>query len=225
MAKRVLIVDDSPGGLAHLRDILAQPHLTVVEASSGRQALDIHRREPVDLIVMDVQMSGLDGAQVTRTIRGDNTMRAVSILLFADNPRVGLRERCFTSGANDFIEKPFSSTELMSRVWPLVNVAPRKHTALLAHVIVEDHNGPAIEPFVARIVNLSTTGLLLEADVPLDEGRAVRVKFFVPGSTVQVTAAAAITRRTRIGGAIRWGVRFTTLDQTTRQILRDYVGG
>jgi CheY-like chemotaxis protein len=224
LAKRVLIVDDSPGGLAQLRDILAQPHLTVIEASSGRQALDIHRREPVDLIIMDVQMAGLDGAQVTRTIRGDTSMRAVSILLFADSPRVGLRERCFTSGANDFIEKPFTSTELMSRVWPLINVAPRKHTALLAHVIVEGA-GPAIEPFVARIVNLSTSGLLLEADVPLDEGRAVRVKFFVPGSSAQVTATATITRRTKLGGAVRWGVRFTTLDQTTRQILRDYVGG
>lgn len=224
MAKRVLIVDDSPGGLALLRDILAQPHLTVIEASSGRQALEIHRREPVDLIIMDVQMAGLDGAQVTRTIRGDNTMRAVSILLFADSPRVGLRERCFTSGANDFIEKPFTSTELMSRVWPLVNVAPRKHTALLAHVIVED-DGPTIEPFVARIVNLSTSGLLLEADVPLTEGRNVRVKFFVPGSTAQVGAAATITRRTKVGGAVRWGVRFTTLDQTTRQVLRDYIEG
>jgi CheY-like chemotaxis protein len=224
LAKRVLIVDDSPGGLALLRDILAQPHLTVIEASSGRQALDIHRREPVDLIIMDVQMAGMDGAQVTRTIRGDTAMRAVSILLFADSPRVGLRERCYTSGANDFIEKPFTSTELMSRVWPLVNVAPRKHTALLAHVIVEG-DGPAIEPFVARIVNVSTSGLLLEADVPLDEGRAVLVKFFVPGSAAQVTANATITRRTRLGGAIRWGVRFATLDQTTRQILRDYVGG
>ena len=224
MAKRVLIVDDSPGGLALLRDIITQPHFTVVEASSGRQALEIHRREPVDLIIMDVQMAGIDGAQVTRMIRGEPSMRGVSILLFADTPRTGLRERCLTSGANDFIPKPFTNTELMARVWSLVNVAPRKHTALLAHVIVED-DGPAIEPFVARIVNLSTTGLLLEADVPLLEGRNVRVKFFVPGSTAQVTANATVTRRTRVGAAVRWGVRFTTLDQTTRQILRDYVEG
>lgn len=224
MAKRVLIVDDSPGGLALLRDILTQPHLKVIEASSGRQALEIHRREPVDLIIMDAQMPGMDGAQATRSIRGEAELRDVSILLFADNPRVGLRERCLTSGANDFIPKPFTSTELMSRVWPLINVAPRKHTTLLAHVIVED-DGPAIEPFVARIVNLSTSGLLLEADVPLDEGRDVRLKFFVPGSTVQVTAIATITRRTKIGGAVRWGVHFMTLDQTTRQILREYVEG
>jgi CheY-like chemotaxis protein len=222
LAKKVLIVDDKPSGLAFLRDIVTQPHLTVLEASSGRQALEVHRRERVDLIIMDLQMPGMDGEQVTRTIRADRTLREVSILLFSDSPRPGLRERCLASGANDFVPKPFKSGELMARAGALINVAVRKQTALLAHVEVEDE-GPAVEPFVARIVNLSTTGLLLEANVPLMEGRRVRMKFFVPGATAQISATGTVARRADAGGAVRWGVRFTTLDHSARRILRGYV--
>jgi CheY-like chemotaxis protein len=224
LAKKVLIVDDTPGGLVPLREILTQPHLTVIEATSGRQALEIHRKEQVDLIIMDLQMRGMDGEQVTRAIRGEKALRDVSILLFVDTPRTGLRERCLACGANDFIPKPFKNAELMARVWPLVNVAARKHTALLAHVDIE-REGAAVESFVARIVNLSTSGLLLEADVPLAVGLGVRVKFFVPGSSIQISTSAMVARRTDGGGVVRWGVRFATLDASMRQILRDYIGG
>jgi hypothetical protein len=71
---------------------------------------------------------------------------------------------------------------------------------------------------------LSTTGLLLEADVTLTPGRTILVKFFVPGAATQVTAMATVARRADASGAVRWGARFTTLDLNTRRIIRDYVG-
>lgn len=225
MAKKVLIVDDTPGGLAPLREILTHPQLTVFEASSGRQALEMHRQERFDLIIMDVQLRGLDGEQVTRTIRSEAALRDVSILLFSDTPRSGLRQRCMGFGANEYVAKPFQTADLMAHVWPLINVAVRKHTALLAHVDLEKDDR-VVESFVARVVNLSTSGLLLEADVLLAVGQAVRVKFFVPGSQVQISSRAAVTRRTDGSGINkRWGVRFLTLEPAMRQVLRDYVEG
>jgi CheY-like chemotaxis protein len=224
LAKKVLIVDDTPGGLAALREAVTQRPFTVFEANSGRQALEVHRREHVDLIVMDLQMPSIDGEQVTRAVRADRALRDVSILLVSDSGRAGLRERCLESGANDFLARPFTNAELMTRISPLLNVAARKHTALLAHVDVTDQ-GPAVEPFVARIVNLSTSGLLLETDVQLPEGRTVRLKFFVPGAGVQISATAAVTRHADAVGTVRWGARFTSLDLAARRIIRDYVGG
>ena len=221
----MLIVDDTPGGLAALREILTQPHLTVLESMSGRQAIEVHRKERVDLIIMDLQMRGMDGEQVTRTLRADAELKDVSILLFADSARTGLKERCLACGANDFIPKPFKNAELMARIWPLVNVAVRKRTALLAHVDIEKDER-VVESFVGRVINLSTSGLLLEADVALSIGQSVRVKFFVPGSSVQISSGSVVTRRTdAIGTVIRWGVRFMTLEPAMRQILRDYVEG
>ena len=221
----MLIVDDSPGGLAPLREILTQPQLTVIEATSGRQALEMHRQQRFDLIIMDMQMSGLDGMQVTRAIRAEPALRDVSILLFSDTPRVGLRDRCLAAGANEYLAKPFKTAELMAHVWPLVNVAVRKHTALLAHVDLEKDDR-VVESFVARVVIVSASGLLLEAEVLLAIGQALRVKFFVPGSAVQISSRAAVTRRTDgTGKSVRWGIRFLTLDAAMRQVLRDYVEG
>jgi hypothetical protein len=71
---------------------------------------------------------------------------------------------------------------------------------------------------------MSTSGLLLEADVLLAEGRRVCVKFFVPGADGQISAAATVTRRADAGAVVRWGVRFTTLNHSARRVLRNYVG-
>ena len=222
MAKKVLIVDDTESGLALLRKIVTLARFTTFEANSGRQALKIHRRERVDLIIMDLQMPGMDGEQVTRTIRAERTRRAVSILMFADGSRPGLRERCLAAGADDFVSKPFKNTDLLARARSLMNVVVRKPTALLAHVKVEDAE-PAAKPFVAQIVNVSTSGLLLKANVPLATGRRVRVKFFVPDSTAQISARATVVRRADAAGAARWGVRFTALGTAARRIILDYV--
>jgi CheY-like chemotaxis protein len=224
LAKKILIVDDTESGLALLRRIVTPEHFTMFEANSGRQALKIHRRERVDLIIMDLQMPGLDGEQVTRTIRAERARRTVSILLFADSSRPGLRERSLAAGADDFVSKPFKNADLLARVRSLMNVVVRKQTALLAHVKAEDA-GPGVKPFVARILNVSTSGLLLEANVPLARGRRVRVKFFVPDSTTQISAMATVVRRSDAGGAVRCGVRFTALDASTRRVILDYVGG
>jgi CheY-like chemotaxis protein len=223
LAKKVLIVDDTESGLALLRKIVALTNFTMFEANSGRKALEINRRERVDLIIMDLQMPGMDGEQVTRTIRADRERRTVSILLFAGSSRPGLSERCLAAGANDFVSKPFKNADLLARVRSLMNVVVRKQTKLLAHVRVEDA-GAAAKPFVARIVNVSTSGLLLETNVPLARRRPVRVKFFVPGSSAQISATATVARRADAGGAVRWGVRFTALDTSARRIIRDYVG-
>ncbi|HET9830358.1 MAG TPA: response regulator [Vicinamibacterales bacterium] len=221
MSKKVLIVDDTPGGAAPIREILMRAAWTALEATSGRQAIEIHRREHVDLIIMDLQMVGLDGEQVTRAIRADAAMRDVSILVFSDTASPSLRERCLAFGANDFIAKPFTSEQLMSRIWSLLNVAERKRTMLLAHVDVVD-SGPAIEPFVARISNLSTSGLLLEADAALAEGRTVVLTFFVPGESVQAKVTATVVRRTAFAGIVSWGLRFAPLEPAVRQMLTAY---
>jgi len=222
MSKKVLIVDDTPGGAAPIREILMRAFWTALEATSGRQALDIHRRERVDLIIMNVQMRGLDGEQVTRAIREDAGLRDVSILMFSDARTPGLRERCLTFGDNDFIPKPFTSEQLMARIWSLLNVAARKRTTLLSHVEVID-SGPPVEPFVARILNLSTSGLLLEATAPLTEGRTVNLTFFVPGAaTVQAKVTATVVRRTAFAGVVSWGLRFAPLDPDVRRMITDY---
>src|SRR6266700_3298863 len=156
--KKILIVDDTPEGLVLLRGLVERPLVTVFEANSGRAALQAHRREHADLILLDLQMPGLSGDEVARTIRADSALRDVSILMFADDARAASRERCMAAGANDFLSKPFKPAELAAHISQLLDVAVRKNTQLLAQVEVRD-GGPSLAPFIGRILNLSSTGL------------------------------------------------------------------
>src|SRR4051794_31771780 len=99
--KKVIIVDDARQGLVDLRDILARPFTTLFEATSGRQAIDIHRREKTDLIVLDFAMPGMDGEAVARAIRADAAMRHVSIMMFSEDARHAVRRRALNAGANE----------------------------------------------------------------------------------------------------------------------------
>ncbi|MBI5495526.1 MAG: response regulator [Deltaproteobacteria bacterium] len=219
--KKVLIVDDTRLGLAILREILERPSLQLLEATSGAEALEIHRREKADLIIMDLHMPGMEGDEVASVIRSDPSIRGVSIIMFSGSAREETRQRCLAAGANDFVAKPFQGGELMSRVLRHVDVAVRKAARLLAHVEVRG-DGVAPLTFLGRTVNLSTSGLLLETDASLEVGRELLLTFFVPGTRTQLQARAEVVRKATGGGAARWGVRFITLDQAGRRALFDY---
>jgi two-component system, cell cycle response regulator DivK len=217
-------VDETLEGLLVLREMMTRPFIRLLETSSARQAIEIHRRENVDLIVMPLAMTGMDGEAVTRTIRASAAMRHVAILMFSDDARDATRERCLAAGANDFVFRPFHTVDVMTRVARLLDIANRRKTQLLAHVDVRGGT-PAVGQFVGRIVNLSATGLLLEADAALDIGRELSLTFFVPGTRTRVRVIAVVVRRVDGQTAARWGVRFTTLDEVARQALKHYVSG
>jgi two-component system, OmpR family, alkaline phosphatase synthesis response regulator PhoP len=217
--KKILIVDDMPEAIQSLRHALSRPGVTILEATSGRAALEVHRREHVDLIFLDSAMPGLDGEEVARRIRADPTLRDVSIVMLADDARETTRARAIGAGANDFLARPVRLSEIQARLDRLVGVAARKWTKLLAQVQADD--GPA--SFIGRIVNLSTSGLLLETDGDVDLGRDLALTFSVPGSETRVKAAARVVRRLPGQGSAKWGLRFTSLDEAGRRALRNYV--
>jgi len=208
-----------PDDLRALRQALVRPGLTVFEAQSGRQALDVHRRERVDLIFLDFAMPGLDGEEVARRIRADPALRDVSIVMVADDARDTTRARSLKAGANDFLSKPIPLSEIQARIQRLIDVAARKTTKLLAQV--EAPGGPA--SFIGRIVNLSTSGLLLETDAEVDLGRELALTFSLPGSDSRVHAGARVVRKAPGQGSAKWGVRFTNVDEAGRRALKEYL--
>jgi len=113
---RVLIADDD----ADIRDLvtfkLEQAGYSVDAYADGLGALDAARRTLPDLVVLDVMMPGLSGVDVTRQLRADpQTARTPVILLTARAQEVDV-ETGFATGADDYVVKPFSPRELVSRV-------------------------------------------------------------------------------------------------------------
>jgi DNA-binding response OmpR family regulator len=123
--KRVLVVDDD----RDIRDLvtfkLQQAGYEVRQAEDGLQALDAVREWAPDLVGLDVMMPGLSGIDVTRELRADPTTAATPVILLTAKAQEADVETGFVTGADDYVVKPFSPRELVSRVQAVLARARR----------------------------------------------------------------------------------------------------
>jgi DNA-binding response OmpR family regulator len=112
----VLVADDD----ADLRYLVAfkleQLGLEVVTAVDGTDALKLVRERRPQVAVLDVAMPGLTGIEVTRSIRSDPELAGTRVLMLTAGVQEHDVEKGFTAGADDYVTKPFSLRELVSRV-------------------------------------------------------------------------------------------------------------
>ena len=111
--KTILIVDDDPSIRKFLEANLTARGYTVSLAEGGPQAFQILSREPVNLILLDIMMPGMDGFAVCQTIR--KTVKTPIIMLSAREGE-GDNEKCLACGAEDYVTKPFPLKELLSKI-------------------------------------------------------------------------------------------------------------
>jgi DNA-binding response OmpR family regulator len=121
----VLVVDDEAKLRALLRDYLERDGYTVLEASEGRQALDLARASHPDLVVLDLGLPSLPGEEVARLLRRSSDVPIIMLTAKAsENDRVlGLR-----LGADDYVVKPFSPRELVARIEAVLRRARGPHS-------------------------------------------------------------------------------------------------
>jgi len=112
----VLVVDDERDIVELVRYNLVQAGYRVVSAADGRQAIDLARRERPDLIVLDLMLPALPGAEVARILKQDEKTRGIPILMLTARGEEVDRVVGFELGADDYVVKPFSPRELVLRV-------------------------------------------------------------------------------------------------------------
>lgn len=115
MSRRILVVDDHEDNRRILRDLLTAAGFEVVEAVDGEQAVAIAASRP-DLILMDIQLPGVDGYEATRRIKGDPALRAIPLIVVTSYALSGDDARARAAGADDYVAKPFSPRALLAKV-------------------------------------------------------------------------------------------------------------
>jgi twitching motility two-component system response regulator PilH len=114
--QKILVVDDSKTELHHLSDILGKRGYAVRTAENGEEALRRLAEETPDLILMDVVMPGQNGFQLTRTITRDPRWSAVPVIMCTSKNQETDKVWGMRQGARDYIVKPVSSDELLSKI-------------------------------------------------------------------------------------------------------------
>jgi class 3 adenylate cyclase len=117
----VLAVDDQPANLRLLDAVLSPRGYRVLTADDGSQALDRLTREDVDVVLLDVQMPGLDGCEVCRRLRADPATAFLPVVMITAGGD-GQRLEALEAGADDFVTKPFDQSELLVRVRSLARI-------------------------------------------------------------------------------------------------------
>ena len=114
----ILVVDDSDNLRAQVREILTQADLgvQVIEARNGVEALPLALSGTVDIVLSDIVMPDLDGIGLLRAIRQQKDVEVLPVILVTSQTEQGPRDLGFEVGANDYLTRPFSPTELVTRV-------------------------------------------------------------------------------------------------------------
>jgi two-component system, chemotaxis family, CheB/CheR fusion protein len=113
---RVLIVEDEPLNQEVTEGMLKGTGLEILTADNGQAALKVLRKKSVNLVLMDIQMPGMDGLDCAKAIRTGRGRKTLPIIGVTANAFPEDQDRCAVAGMNDFLAKPFEQEQLLSKV-------------------------------------------------------------------------------------------------------------
>jgi twitching motility two-component system response regulator PilH len=116
----ILIIDDSPTDVRVFTTLLEKSGYRVSSAANAEEGIARAKRERPDLVIMDVIMPGMNGFQATRTLSRDNDTSTIPILIVTTKSMETDRVWGLRQGAKDFVTKPVSAQELLSRIQNLL---------------------------------------------------------------------------------------------------------
>ena len=123
MNAKILIADDEPNQLELLSFNLRQAGFTVFEAADGKQAVNMVEDLQPDLVILDWMMPHMSGIEVCRLFRSRSETKNLPVIILSARGEEGDRTLGLDTGADDYISKPFSPRELVSRVKALLRRA------------------------------------------------------------------------------------------------------
>ena len=116
MNKRILVVEDHEENRRIMRDLLTSAGYEMIEAITGEEGVTLVERERPDLVLMDIQLPGLDGYEATRRIKANPALRQIPIIAVTSYALSGDDVKAFEAGCDAYISKPFSPRALLAKI-------------------------------------------------------------------------------------------------------------
>ena len=116
MSKRILVIEDQEDNRQIVRDLVTASGYELIEATTGEEGLAMAARERPDLILMDIQLPGIDGYEVTRRIKANPQLHKIPIIAVTSYALSGDDKKAFAAGCDGYVTKPFSPRLLLAKI-------------------------------------------------------------------------------------------------------------
>ena len=116
MSTRILVVEDQADNRRILRDLLSSVGYEILEAVTGDEGVTLATSQHPDLILMDMQLPGMDGYEATRRIKADPVLHHIPIIAVTSYALSGDDAQAFAAGCDSYVAKPFSPRALLAKV-------------------------------------------------------------------------------------------------------------
>ncbi len=116
MSKLILVVEDQEDNRRIMRDLLASAGYEVIEAITGEEGVAAAETHRPDLILMDIQLPGLDGYEATRRIKANTDLHYIPIIVVTSYALSGDDAKAYEAGCNDYVSKPYSPRKLLEKI-------------------------------------------------------------------------------------------------------------
>ncbi|GAB3027983.1 hypothetical protein GCM10027051_36230 [Niabella terrae] len=179
---RVLVAEDNPLNQKLLRIILKNQECRLKIARDGNEAIRLLSQQPFDIVLMDLQMPGMDGIQAIRHIREILGLE-IPVIAMTASALAGEARKCKKAGMNDYISKPFEEAlllEKMQQLLPLSTPSPAKPTGRpqsldLSLVIRQTKNNPRLIRDMVSTLNRQLPGYMRRVAAAMEEKNTVEI--------------------------------------------------
>lgn len=116
MAPRILVVEDNEDNRALVVKVLRRQGYELLEAASAEEGLALAEADPPDLVLMDLNLSGMNGLDATRRFKQTEALRQIPVIALTAYAMVGDRERALEAGCDGYLPKPIDVRKLPEQV-------------------------------------------------------------------------------------------------------------
>ena len=120
--KNILIIEDNPFNMELIRDFLDLKGYTTYEAVNAEDGIRVAREILPHLVLMDIQLPGMDGIEATRILKSDEKTKAIHVIAVTAHAMKGYKEELMAQGFDDYISKPVELKVLIEKVSDILGV-------------------------------------------------------------------------------------------------------